>query len=356
MKPMRPASDASPAGDALGWSREVTEQATFWMVTLEGQTPESEDGQAFMRWHDAAPEHAAAWAQLQRFSARLRGDAPPQAASVLLRQVLHAQLQKDAVGVATARASAHSPKRRQAIKLLALAAFTSASSWQMLRRNGWWDQWSADYRTATGQQQTVVLVDGSQVVLNTQTVLNVRFSAQQRVLQLKAGEILVTTAQQLRSEQAHDPRPFLVQVPQGQLQALGTRFTVRVDGDHTHLGVLDGAVQAPNGPVGDMQVVRAGYQLRLDARQAYAQELYRETDAAWARGSLIAHDMPLPLFLRKLARYRVGRLACDASAAHLRVSGIFAVADTDKVLQSLQRNLPVQVLRRTNYWVTVAAR
>jgi transmembrane sensor len=68
---------------------------------------------------------------------------------------------------------------------------------------------------------------------------------------------------------------------------------------------------------------------------------------------LVAHDMPLAEFIGELARYRPGRLACDPAIAHLRVSGIYPLADTTQVLDMLTRTLPVDVRQTTRFWVSV---
>src|SRR5690606_11580505 len=83
--------------------------------------------------------------------------------------------------------------------------------------------WTADYRTATGEQRRSVLADGTQLQLNTASAVDVAYDANSRRLVLREGEILITTAP--------DPagRPFFVQTPQGIVQALGTRFSVRSD-------------------------------------------------------------------------------------------------------------------------------
>ncbi len=42
--------------------------------------------------------------------------------------------------------------------------------------------------------------------------------------------------------------------------------------------------------------------------------------------------------------------------AGLRITGAFQLHDTDAVLQNVAHLLPVQVLYRTRYWVTLTAR
>ena len=55
-------------------------------------------------------------------------------------------------------------------------------------------------------------------------------------------------------------------------------------------------------------------------------------------------------------RYRPGLIVCHPAIADLRLSGVFPVADTDKVLAALANSLPVQVRTRTRFWVTVEPR
>lgn len=72
--------------------------------------------------------------------------------------------------------------------------------------------------------------DGTRVWLNTATAFNEDYRADQHRLPLLRGEILIETAADAR-------RPFFVDTPHGQMQALGTRFTVRLDERQTLLAV-----------------------------------------------------------------------------------------------------------------------
>ncbi|MCY1460045.1 Protein FecR [compost metagenome] len=63
--------------------------------------------------------------------------------------------------------------------------------------------------------------------------------------------------------------------------------------------------------------------------------------------------MRLADFLAEVARYRHGHLGCAAEIADLRLSGVFRLDDTDKLIDLLPQTLPVRVQRRTDWWVTV---
>ncbi|MNN64333.1 fec operon regulator FecR [compost metagenome] len=70
----------------------------------------------------------------------------------------------------------------------------------------------------------------------------------------------------------------------------------------------------------------------------------------------MAERQPLGQFLAELARHRPGFLRCSDEAAGLLLTGVFPLADTDRILAALERSLPVRVSYRTRYWVSVQRR
>ncbi|MNN96196.1 fec operon regulator FecR [compost metagenome] len=63
--------------------------------------------------------------------------------------------------------------------------------------------------------------------------------------------------------------------------------------------------------------------------------------------------MRLGDFINEVGRYRPGYLTCTADITHLRLSGVFRLEDTDKLLAILPHTLPVQLRYRTRWWVTL---
>lgn len=78
--------------------------------------------------------------------------------------------------------------------------------------------------------------------------------------------------------------------------------------------------------------------------------------AAWEQGFIYADEMRLDVLIAELSRYRRGVLRCDPEIAALKVSGVFQIKDTDKVLQLLATTLPIKVQMRTSYWVLVSGK
>jgi transmembrane sensor len=101
--------------------------------------------------------------------------------------------------------------------------------------------------------------------------------------------------------------------------------------------------------------VNAGQGSSFNASTVQAPASVPESAAAWSQGLLVADGMRLDALIGELARYRPGLLRCDPAVAHLQVSGVFSLRDTDRALHNLTRVLPVDVVSRTRYWVTVKA-
>src|SRR3984957_3986026 len=92
-----------------------------------------------------------------------------------------------------------------------------------------------EFETATGEQRTFELEDGSVVSLNTHSRVAVRLAAHAREVRLLRGEALFHVA--------HDPsRPFLVSTDDAVVQAVGTQFDVYRRDDGTVVAVLEGRV------------------------------------------------------------------------------------------------------------------
>jgi transmembrane sensor len=331
-----PIASTTPAGDSAAIDPAVLDQAAHWFVRLASGQASVGDRDALTLWRAANPEHERAWQRLQGMEQTLRGGA----------SAMPAPLARAALGGAVDQS------RRRALKTLALAgAVGSAALWT--RQQGLWQHWSADYRSGVGEQRALVLADGTQVLLNTDSAIDVRFDDTQRRLILRSGELRVITA--------HDPRnrSFIVATGDGTLRPLGTRFTVRrLDGERqTRLGVSEGAVEVrPHDAAAAPLLVQAGQQTVFSAAGALPPQPLDEAAVSWTDGTLSAERMRLGDFLAELGRYRPGRLHCDPAVAGLRLTGSYPLKDTDRILAAVQQTLPVKVSSFTRYWVNVGPR
>lgn len=300
----------------------ILAEAVDWYVRLHDSSADDSTHAAWQAWHAADCRHAEAWARLEQLQRRL-GNAPGGAALTL------ENARRD---------------RRGAIMKLALLLGVGAVGWQGYRVSSW----SADYVTRVGERRQLTLADGTRLDLNTDSRVDVLFDAGQRLINLRQGEILVETGK--------DSRPFSVRTAEGDILALGTRFSVRQDVGISRVAVTAHAVEVR--PNRSTQVVRvdAGQSLGFSAAGPGPLLPLPPDAQAWTRGMLVSIDWSLREVLDELARYRPGYLGCAGQIAGLRLSGAFNLDDTDAALASLEDSLPVRVRRMTRYWVRLEPR
>lgn len=336
---------SSAAHDADPLSEPLIEAAIGWCVKLLYNQPTDQDRQAFDQWLRCDPLHGVAWQRvsgLKGFQADLR---------TLPRELARETFQA-AQGLRDERARA----RRNAVKMLALGGVTIASGW-LAREHAPWQRMLADASTRVGEQKTLRLDDGSVVILNTDSAIGIDLSGSNRLITLRRGEILITTGADADAV-AHRgaKRAFWVQTPFGRMQALGTRFTLRLDDARVRVSVQDGAVALHPIDGTASVVVPAGEERWLAADGAPPAEPQGFGADDWADGVIAGKDIRLQTLLAEMERYRHGRIVCDPHVADLRVSGLFHIKNTDQALQFIMQTQPVNVTYRTRWWVTVAPR
>ncbi len=311
----------------------LLDEAADWLMRQHGAGMTAAERADFERWRQASPAHVRAWERAERLMGKLGGLPPALALPALDRP-------------------ARRGRRAAVARLAALLAVAPAGwlGWRLAQEQGW----TADLRTATGEQRTVTLADGSRLLLDTGTAVDIEFDSSQRLLHLRQGAISLQTAP--------DPggmhRPLTVLTALGQLRALGTRFTVRLDGAAALLAVTEGAVEVtPRGASAPALVVPAGRQTVVTGQGAGPLRPVAPQDHAWVHGMLMADAMPLAEVCAQLARYRPGLLHCAPEVARRKVSGAYPLADTDRALAMLADTHALQIHRRWGgYWVTVAER
>jgi len=312
--------------------RAVAREAAHWLACMYGGEASAEERVACERWRLAHPEHERAWQRAQRLNEKFGVVPAPVGVQALGRKVR--------------------VDRRQAVKTL-LLLMTVAPVGYVTYRTTPWHELTADYRTAKGEHREIELADGSRIHLGTATSVDVTFDGSQRLLRLHAGEILVTTG---ADTNAGSYRPFTVQTKHGRIRALGTRFVVRKDEEdvRTRVSVLEHAVEIrPQSSDSTPMIVRAGQQTSFDAVSIADSQTADAHVTDWTRGVLVVNSVRLIDFATELNRYRKGLLRCDDAVADLRITGAFQLNNTDNILNALPDTLPVEVLYRTRYWVTL---
>jgi transmembrane sensor len=320
-------SDTDPTRNVIAQS--VLEEAARWFVRMQEGALSPEEHAQWQQWCSASPVHALAWQRAESFSQTLTTLASP-------------------VGAATLKTAVRSPRRRQTVLgALAILAVGALLGYRLVPQPE-----PTLYQTSIGEQRTVELGDGTRLTLNTATAVTVAFDSRSRQLTLDRGQVLIETGH----EAATTYRPFRVATADGVITALGTRFTVGRLARHTDVGVLDGRVQVQPQQLQTPLILGRGESTTFSATHIEPGKPLNPQDTAWTRGLLIVDDMPLPMFLAELQRYRHGELRCAPTVAGLRISGAFPLTDIDRTLASLADTLPVTVQRQDDGQMVVMPR
>ncbi|HBK52236.1 MAG TPA: iron dicitrate transport regulator FecR, partial [Pseudomonas sp.] len=206
----------------------------------------------------------------------------------------------------------------------------------------------AQHSTRSGERRALHLEDGSQLELNVDTALDVRYATKVRAIQLYQGEILV------RPVSDRQQRPFIVHTDDGSVLARSTAFSIRKLAQQTRVGVLEASVEVrPLRHPDRVLQLHAGQQVSFDQDVVLDAHALPADSTAWLQGMLSVNDWCLGDFLEELGRYRPGVLRCASSIQAMSISGAFRIDDTDIALANLPKTLPVKVRYLSRYWVSV---
>ena len=221
--------------------------------------------------------------------------------------------------------------------------------WEVARTRGGGETTPADiaaartYTTEVGRADTLLLPDGSRVVLGPASRLDLAagYGGERRDAEL-VGEALF--------ELVHDAaRPFALRVETAMIQDLGTTFGVRDDAGEVRVVVTSGSVLLRNAAdsvgvelkAGDRGTLRPGKQVTAERAVSTADDL------AWTRGRLVFTGAAMSLVKADLRRwYGIELEITDAALADRHLTATFAGEPAEQVLKMLGLALGASIERR----------
>lgn len=214
---------------------------------------------------------------------------------------------------------------------------------------------SRDVATRTGEQRTINLADGSSVILNTNSLLQIAFSREERSVRLLEGEAYFRIAKE-------SIRPFVVYASNRAARAVGTAFSVRLRNKTAlELTVEEGRValysideQEPDASLKDSAYSTI---TEITARQSITYddhvkrlEILEPADLsrklAWKKGMLAYAGEPLGNVIDDVSRYTEVKIEItDPQLRALPVAGFFKLGETEALLDSLELTFGLTVER-----------
>ncbi|SDO87308.1 FecR family protein [Rhodoferax sp. OV413] len=316
----------------------ATEAAVGWLVTLHSGNMSRAEQHGFDAWLQASPQHRDAWERLAAPLGMLLTPARKAANTVGIGSLL---------GDTLAHAESRIRQRRRLLRgALAVGGVATAVA-LVAERYTPLAQIHADLRTGTGQRSNFTLPDGSQITLDARSAADIDFRPGHRRVTLRQGALI---AQATPTQAVH--APFVVATAHGQVRALGTRFVVRKEAQHSYVGMLEHSVEITAAD-GQRRELVEGCSARFGVGGITAVLDAPDAASAWQHGMLEVHDQPLGEVVQALRAYRPGILRVAPEATALRVYGSYALDDTDRALAALAETLPISVRTYQRGWLVV---
>ena len=229
------------------------------------------------------------------------------------------------------------------------------------------------YSTPIGGIATVPLPDGSNITLNTASRIRVHLTPKERLIDLQGGEAFFKVAKDPR-------RPFVVQVGDKRVVAVGTQFSVRRDGRDIRVVVTEGTVRlesvnsarsqikgmsgvtSASAPGADGGVrltdwssgsvmpvstsLPAGTIARLTEDDVLVENEtvpQAEELLSWRQGYLRFHDTTLAEAIAEFNRYNAHTIAIDdPTVASIRISGTFRPTNYEAFVRLLRDGFSIR--------------
>ncbi len=305
----------------------IEDEADFWVVRMHSDQVTSEDERLFTAWLGANPAHGEAYDRHNKLWAglgALRHDPEVMEAFVDLRE---------------------RPSRPDRYSRRGLIAASLAGGGLIV--GGWLASealfGTKAYATEVGEQQRVVLDDGSTVTLNTDSAIRVRFDKGERKIWLDRGQAYFAVAR--------DARPFRVFVGDDELRGTGSAFDVRKVGETARVSLEEGAVEiyrGANKAVGatpPAMVLKPGEQVIVaEARIVPVATVDARGVGAWRFGRLVLDSDPLGSAVAEINRYNARQIViADPSLGDLPLNGVFQTGKPEAFVEALTAAFPVEV-------------
>ena len=223
--------------------------------------------------------------------------------------------------------------------------------------------------TQVGEQKSVSLSDGSTLHLNTNSIVSIAFSDQERRISLLQGEAFFDVAHEKN-------RPFVVAAGANTVTAIGTAFNVQlVDKAVFELVVTEGRVlvqdKALQSAAEDAKILngqsaiidegslvfsgeKALVSKTIAQRHSVTNELMSD-DLAWQNGMLVFKGETLDTVLAEITRYTPMRFQItDESLKTRRVAGYFKVGDIEGLLNALEHSFAIKNEQVSQYTILLS--
>lgn len=223
-------------------NRQIVEEASNWFVDFRVGDVDARSRQEFHDWLRRSPEHIQAYLDIAMTYADLPAPNPngeidvpaliDHARSTADTNIVPLKVPGSGVSGVSGLPQPTNNSRASNARALAIAASLLLVAIAL----GSWHYIASDtYSTGIGEQRSLILADGSTVDLNARSRIRVRYTDDERSIDLIEGQALFQVTK-------NPQRPFIVHVKDTQVRAVGTQFDVYRKASGTIITVIEGRV------------------------------------------------------------------------------------------------------------------
>ena len=326
---------ASNAGERPESGGDALEVAAYWHGLFEDGELDAGQRERFEKWLAADPRHGAAYASINFSWSGMANAGMDDRILSMRHEALAAPRRRRGRWV---RASAIAVS---AGVVIAFGILSNYGSFRLKSGDG-------DFATRVGQRSSITLTDGSTVVLNTASRLNVAFDTNVRRVRLLAGQAWFEVAK-------NQSRPFVVEAGDRIVTAHGTAFDVRLeDKDTVQVTLVEGRYplkrleRSGAGPsaVAERQDLLPGDQLTVTAMRPLARKKADVAKAtSWREGQIIFDNDTLGSAVQEVNRYSVTQIIlADPRLGSLSVSGVFIAGHSESFVETVTGHFPIKAV------------
>lgn len=317
---------------------QIQSEAADWVVELRTGEADASARRRFAAWLRDSPEHVRAYIELLTLweDAQLYGE---RCAIDVDALVVAAQREPNVVSLVDAELTepaAPSVRRPASVshsrigKHFRVAA--AAAALLLIVVGALVLSRSTEYATGIGERRTVTLADGTNVELDADSRIRVRFGTHERRVTLLEGQAFFRVAK-------NAARPFVVMSGGTAIRDIGTQFDVNRTASRTVVTVIEGRVSVSYpflSPADSLQrpplhaiEVGAGEEVVVAPRAlAQLQPANLATAMAWTRNELIFDSTPLPQAAAEFNRLNTRQVVIEGPRLRsFHVSGVFPALD-----------------------------
>jgi transmembrane sensor len=325
----------------------IADQAADWLVLNRDGAVPAQERAAFVVWLKSSPIHVEEYLRTTAASRNLQAAAAAMEVDIdaLLAEAraedqdrvvsLWKRLRADSIG---SRPHWWIPPRN--VAAVAAAALLALVGTVWVLRDLQRPSFESYLATSHGEQRRWALPDGTELNLNSDSAVTVRYTAGERLIRLERGQALFHVARE-------SGRRFRVVAGETAVTAVGTRFDVYRKPATTVITVVEGKVEVS---VDDAQAtpLGAGEQATVDrtTRKITRSTVNAEQVAAWTLGQIAFDQRPLGEVAEEFNRYGTIPIVIESDTLRaLRISGVFDAHDTESFIAFVARLDGVEIER-----------